>query len=381
MERTLRKGIFVALLLLLLVPIGQGSILDRLLGLVKLTAEKVRGWDLSLHEAMWYKKLPGGKVQCELCPFRCTLDEGERGICGVRVNIKGTLRSLTYGKPAALNIDPIEKKPLFHFLPGSKALSVATVGCNLSCNFCQNWTLSQSAPEDAPHQNVSPEELVRKAIDTGCQSIAYTYSEPSVWYEYMFDTAVEAHKKGIKNVWVTCGYINEAPLRQLAKYLDAANVDLKGDAKFYRDYTRSSVAPVKRTLVVLKEMGVWVEVTNLLIPGANDSPEQIREVCRFVKDSLGADTPLHFSRFHPDYKLKDRTPTPMETLEMAYQIAKDEGLKYVYIGNVPGSTGENTYCPSCHKLVIGRLGYTITNYKLKNGKCEHCGCPIDGVWK
>lgn len=361
--------------------LSNASILDKLKKAVIITAERIRGWDLSLHEAMWYKKLADGSVQCELCPFRCVLSEGQRGICGVRANVGGKLRALTYGKPVAMHVDPIEKKPLFHFLPGTKSFSIATVGCNLSCNFCQNWTISQALPEEGEHANVSPEEVVAQALATGCKSIAYTYSEPTVFYEYMYDTGKLAHKAGLKNVWVTCGYINEKPLRKLCEVIDAANVDLKGPESFYNEYTRSSREPVLRTLRILREEGVWVEVTNLIIPGANDDPDTIRAMCRWLVDSLGPDVPLHFSRFHPNYKLTDRPPTPVETLHMARQIALEEGLLYVYIGNVPGDDGEDTYCPPTGEKVIDRLGFWIISYKLgPDGTCAN-GYKISGVWR
>ncbi len=368
-------------LMLLIVVFSDASILDKLKKAVIITAERVRGWNLSLHEAMWYKKLADGSVRCELCPFRCVLSEGQRGICGVRANVGGKLRALTYGKPVAVHIDPIEKKPLFHFLPGSKSFSIATAGCNLSCNFCQNWTISQMAPEDAQAVDLSPEDVVSQALANECKTIAYTYSEPTVFYEYMYDTGKLAHQVGIRNVWITCGYINEEPLRQLCEVLDAANVDLKGDETFYRKYTKSSREPVLRTLKILKEEGVWVEITNLIIPGANDDMDSIRAMCRWIVDSLGPEVPLHFSRFHPNYKLTDRPQTPTETLHRARQIALEEGLLYVYIGNVPGDEGEDTFCPQNGEKVIDRMGFWILDIKISpDGTCGK-GYKIPGVWK
>ncbi|RKZ29569.1 AmmeMemoRadiSam system radical SAM enzyme [bacterium] len=332
--------------------------------------------------AMWWKPLATGGVQCRLCPFRCVIFEGERGICGVRAVVNDTLRALTFSRAASLNMDPIEKKPLFHYTPGAKALSIATYGCNLSCNFCQNWTLSQARPEDSPSQYLPPEKVVEIALTNGATTIAYTYSEPTIFYEYMFETAVLAHEAGISNLWITCGYINEEPLRELCKYLDAANVDLKSWSNdFYRDYLRATRDPVLRTLKILEEEGVWVEVTNLLIPEANDDPEDIRALCRWIADSLGTNVPLHFSRFHPNYKLTDRPATPSKTLEMAYDIAKEEGLEYVYVGNVPGDPHEDTYCPVCGKKIIDRTGFWISEYNIKDGCCGFCGARINGVFK
>ncbi|RKZ29903.1 AmmeMemoRadiSam system radical SAM enzyme [bacterium] len=330
---------------------------------------------------MFYKKLADGSVQCQLCPFKCIIPEGGRGICGVRANVNGTLRAMTYGKPVAVHIDPIEKKPLFHFQPQSKSFSIATAGCNLSCIFCQNWTISQALPEESQHITMMPEQVVQQALTSGCKSIAYTYSEPTVFFEYMYDTGVLAHQAGLKNVWITCGYINEEPLRKLCEVLDGANVDLKGPTQFYQEYTKSGREPVLRTLKILREEGVWVEITNLIIPGANDDPDSIRAMCRWIADSLGTDVPIHFSRFHPNYKLTDRPQTPIKTLRMARQIAMEEGLQYVYIGNAPGEEGEDTFCPTTGEKVIDRKGFWILEYKVSpQGKCPD-GTPLPGVWK
>ncbi len=368
------------MILLIFSPMN-GSILDRIGEVTRATAERIRGWDLSMREAMFYEKSGDGEVVCHLCPWNCRLKEGERGICGVRTNIDGTLRAMVYGKVSSLNLDPVEKKPVYQFLPGTSALSVASVGCNLGCNFCQNWTLSQALPEESRHADLSPQALVEKAVEVGASSIAYTYSEPTVWYEYMYDASKIAHERGIKNIMVTCGYINPEPLRRLCTYMDAANVDLKGFSEdFYRDYTSSTLAPVKAALIIMKEEGVHVEVTNLLIPGANDSPEDIRALCEFIRDSLGPETPLHFSRFHPDYKLKDRPPTPPETLQRAWEIARELGLDYVYVGNLPGNPAETTFCPNCGEPIIVRKGYHIESINMNDGKCGACGHGIYGVW-
>jgi len=383
MRKVLNKYslIIISFIIIIFFVQSDSSMWSKAKDLTYLTAKKILNYGLSMHEAMWYKKIVDGSVQCELCPFRCIIEPGERGICGVRANISGKLRALTYGKPVAIHIDPIEKKPLFHFLPTSNSYSIATVGCNLACNFCQNWTISQTAPEDTKPYSLTPREIVNQAIMKGCSSISYTYSEPIIFYEYMYDISVLAHKAGLKNVFVTCGYINEKPLRQLAKVLDAANVDLKGPESFYREFTKSSRKPVLRTLKILQEEGVWIEITNLIIPNANDDPEDIRKMCIWIAESLGVDVPLHFSRFHPNFKLTDRPPTPRKTLEMAREIALDVGLLYVYIGNVPGTEGEDTYCPITGEKVIDRMGFWVTDYKLDSNGRTPAGAIIPGVWK
>lgn len=376
------RKIIVLSTLLLLVFAANSSILDFLGKTQKVTLEKIEEWGLSDKVAMWWKPLAGGGVQCQLCPFRCVIMEGNRGICGVRAVVDDTLRALTYSRPASVNLDPIEKKPLFHYTPSAKALSIATVGCNLSCQFCQNWTLSQARPEDTRAKHVPPFQVVNAAIENDATTIAYTYSEPTVFYEYMFETAKLAHENGISNLWITCGYINEEPLRELAKYLDAANVDLKSwENEFYIDYLKATRDPVLRTLKVLKEEGVWIEITNLIIPDANDDPEDIRAMCRWIVDSLGAEVPVHFSRFHPNYKMTDTPATPTQTLKQAYEIAKEEGLKYVYLGNVRGMDEEDTFCPACGEKVIDRYGYLIIKYNITDGHCGFCGEPIDGVFE
>ncbi len=335
-----------------------------------------------LHEASFYYKLDDKQVNCVLCPRRCVIADGRRGFCGVRENRGGTLYSLVYAKPCSVSIDPIEKKPLFHVLPGSKAFSLATVGCNLRCKFCQNWQISQASPEDVEAINLPPEEVVKRAKESGSPVIAYTYTEPTVYYEYMFDIAKLAHAAGIKNVMHSAGFINEEPLRKLSFYLDAANIDLKGfNNRFYSEMTLGNLDDVLRTLKILKEENVWTEITNLILPGLNDSPEDIRAMCVWIHDNLGAETPLHFSRFIPHYKLMNLSPTPVETMLMARKIAIESGLKYVYLGNISHTDAENTYCPACGKSVIERAGYVITAYNVVAGKCKFCGAPIDGIWE
>ena len=336
----------------------------------------------TLHEASYYFKLDNKQVNCVLCPRRCVIPDGKRGFCGVRENRGGVLYSLVYGKPCSLHIDPIEKKPLFHVLPGSQAFSLATVGCNLKCKFCQNWQISQASPDDVRGESLTPAEVVARARESGAPVIAYTYTEPTIYYEYMIDIAKLAKKAGIKNVMHSAGFINEEPLRALCPYLDAANIDLKGfNNKFYSELTLGNVDDVLRTLKILKELGVWTEITNLILPGLNDDPAEIKKMCQWIKDNLGDRTPLHFSRFWPMYKLSNLSPTPVETLEKARQIAMEVGLKYVYIGNVSGTEAENTYCPRCGKPVIERSGYVVTAIHMVNGECEFCGEKINGIWK
>jgi len=333
------------------------------------------------HEAMYYNRLDGRRVQCALCPRRCVIADGGRGFCGVRENRGGTLYTLVYAKPCSLHVDPIEKKPLFHVRPGSPAFSIATVGCNLRCLFCQNWQISQAAPEDVRTPTLSPEEVVAQARKTGAPVIAYTYTEPTIFYEYMLDIARLAHKAGILNVMHSAGFINEEPLRGLIPYLDAANIDLKGfNDRFYNQFSFGNLQDVLRTLKILHEEGVWVEVTNLVIPGLNDDPGEIRRMCEWIRDNLGPDTPLHFSRFWPMHKLAQLAPTPPATLEKARQIAREAGLRYVYIGNIAGNPAEDTVCPKCGKVVVDRAGYIIQELQLVDGACAYCGEKIAGKW-
>jgi len=332
-------------------------------------------------EALYYEKLPDKAVQCQLCPRQCVIACGKRGFCGVRENRDGRLYSLSYAKPVAIHIDPIEKKPLFHFLPASNAFSIATAGCNLRCKFCQNWEISQRRTEEVAYQYLKPQELVTRVKESGCPVIAYTYSEPTIFYEYMLETARLAREQGLKNIMHSAGYINEAPLRQLAKYLDAANIDLKGFTNdYYSKMSEATLAPVLRTLKILKEEGVHLEITNLVLPGYNDDPVTITKMCLWIKVNLGSDTPLHFSRFTPMYKMLALSPTPVETLDKARQIALDCGLKYVYIGNVWEHPAENTYCPRCKKIVIRRVGFSVLENHLRNGRCAFCQEKIAGVW-
>jgi len=322
------------------------------------------------------------KLQCELCPKMCVMAPGQSGECRVRVNIDGVLRTVVYGFPCSIHIDPVEKKPMFHFLPGTRILSLATAGCNLHCLNCQNWTISQANPEDTEAMFAPPEKLVEAAQKAGCPSLAYTYTDPIVYYEYTYDTARLAKEKGIRNVLVTAGYINAAPWKRLLKYIDGANIDLKFmSEELYRKICSGTLKPVQDALVIAKDSGVIVEVTNLVIPTLNDRPEQIRELSKWVRANLGADTPLHFSGFFPQYKMQHLPPTSLQTLETAREIAVSEGLEYVYVGNVSSKGGENTYCPGCKALLVERVWYTVRQNRISSGCCPGCGRKIYGVWK
>ncbi len=333
-------------------------------------------------EAMYWEPLEDGAVRCALCPRRCVVPEGGRGFCGVRENRGGTYYTLTYGNPCAVHVDPIEKKPFYHYLPTTTAFSIAVAGCNLDCRFCQNWHISQSRPEQTFNYELAPEHLVELAARSGSASIAYTYSEPTIFYEYMLDCARAAHQRGLRNVYHSNGFIEEEPLRELCRYLDAANIDLKGfSEEYYREMTGGSLAPVLRSLEVLSDERIHLELTTLIVPGGNDDPEELRAMCAWIRDHLGPDVPLHLSRFHPQYQLTDVAPTPVETLELARRIASEEGLRYVYIGNVPGHEANSTYCPSCGELLIHRIGYAVDVLGMSDGACSSCGAAVDGVWR
>ncbi|MGC1121845.1 MAG: AmmeMemoRadiSam system radical SAM enzyme [Candidatus Methanofastidiosia archaeon] len=323
----------------------------------------------------------GDYVKCQVCPNQCILREGIRSVCRNKTNYKGKLYTLAYGNPCAVHVDPVEKKPLFHFLPSSSVFSIATAGCNFRCLNCQNWEISQKSPEETTNMELFPEDVVVKAEQSGCQCIGYTYSEPTAWYEYMYDTAQIATQRRIRNIWVTNGYMNELPLRDLCQYLDAANVDVKSfDEEIYHELNSGMLQPVLNTLKVLKEEGVWFEMTNLVIPTWTDDLDMIREMCQWLYENVGPDYPLHFSRFHPDYKLQHLPPTPVEVLRKARTIAAEEGLHYVYIGNVPGIEEQNTVCPSCQKVVVERKGFFIAQMHVHQGVCEFCGETVAGVW-
>jgi pyruvate formate lyase activating enzyme len=335
-----------------------------------------------MKEAMFYEKLDEKKVRCFLCAHNCLVKDGKRGICAVRENSDGTLYSLVYGKVIAMNIDPIEKKPLFHFQPGSTSFSIATIGCNFQCDHCQNYEISQYPKEhdDIVGKYVTPDSIVEAAQRNGCSNISYTYTEPTIFFEFAYDCAKLAHENGIKNVFVSNGYTSPEATRVIAPYLDGNNIDLKGDDNFYKELCKTKLVPVKETIRLMKELGVWVEVTTLIIPDYNDSEGQLRDIAEFIK-SVDPSIPWHVSQFYPTYKLTAKPRTPLETLKKAREIGVKTGLKYVYEGNVPGKGGENSYCPHCHEILIKRFGFSILENRMKDGKCSKCGHQIEGVWK
>ena len=333
-------------------------------------------------EALWYQKADDMKatVRCALCPRRCLIADGNTGFCRARKNFAGTLVSLGYGLPCSINVDPVEKKPLFNFHPTTRALSLACAGCNLRCRFCQNWEISQISPLESRNYLIPAAQLPLMAQGQGCKSIAFTYTEPTTYFEYMLDAAKTARSKGILAVTHSNGFINPEPQAQLYQHLDAVNIDLKGfSEKFYETVCEAQLAPVLETLKNCRKHRVWLEVTNLIIPGYNDSPDMITEMCGWIRQNLGSQTPVHFSRFFPLYKLTSVQPTPVKTLEMARDIALKAGLKYPYVGNVPGHPGNSTYCPKCRKVVIKRSGFSVLERHLKAGRCSFCSEKIDGV--
>jgi len=330
--------------------------------------------------AMYWSEVPQG-ARCRICPNECTIKEGLAGDCRNRMFIKGKLYSIAYGNPCSVNVDPVEKKPLLHFLPSSTSFSIATAGCNLACLNCQNWTISQASPLETKNYDLMPQAVVDAAIKNNCKSIAYTYSEPVTFFEYTLDTSKIARSKGIKNILVSAGYINEEPLRELAGTIDAANIDLKSfSEQTYLKLNGGDLKTVLNTLLVLKEMKVWLEITNLIIPTWTDDMNMIRQMCSWLKNNGLEDSPLHFSRFHPQYKLTRLPATQVATLEKARDIALNAGLKFVYIGNISGSEAANTYCPKCKKMIVERKGYTVVSNNIKAGKCVFCGEPVPGVW-
>ncbi len=333
-------------------------------------------------EARYYEKLPDGEVRCLLCPKRCRVAPGGRGACGVRENRGGTYYSLVYGRPCATHLDPIEKKPFFHVLPGTLAYSIATVGCNLTCKFCQNWQISQSRPEDVRIEYTPPERVADGALRSGARSVAYTYGEPVVFNEYVQDIAALGREKGVLSVVVSNGYIEEGPLSDLCAVVDAIKIDLKAFTdEYYRTICGATLRPVLDTIVRIRRSGVWLELVYLMVPTLNDDPGELREMARWLKTNVGADVPIHFSRFYPQYQLRDLPPTPVPSLERAYDICREEGLDFVYIGNVPGHRAENTFCPSCSEALIQRRGYRVTSVEIERGKCPFCGRTVPGIWE
>ncbi len=336
-----------------------------------------------VHEALLYEKEVESRVRCGLCAHRCRLDPGKRGLCGVRENRDGTLDSLIFGTILAENVDPIEKKPFFHLLPGSRSFSIAAPGCNFCCSFCQNHEISQMPREQRRivGRERTPAEIVAQAVRSDSKSIAFTYTEPTVFLEFAFETAGIARENGLKNVFVTNGYMTPEALALIAPRLDAANVDLKSFRDdFYREQCGARLQPVLDNLKKMKELGIWVEVTTLLIPGMNDGEEELEEIAAFVV-SLGAETPWHVSRFHPQYRMMRTPPTPTGAIQRAARIGRSAGLKYVYSGNLPGDAGENTNCAHCGRLLIGRWGFTVERLELNGTACPGCGTSLEGIFE
>jgi pyruvate formate lyase activating enzyme len=335
-----------------------------------------------LHEARWWRPLGNGKLLCTLCPRLCEIPDGKAGFCFIRKNVGGRLVSLGYGKSTGFAVDPVEKKPLNHFLPGTTVLSFGTAGCNLGCKFCQNWDISKARIDDKRSEAGSPEEVVELALRSGCSGIAYTYNDPVIWAEYAIDIARVAREAGLKNVFVTAGYITAEARPEVYRYMDAANIDLKAFTEdFYRRVTLSHLEPVKETLIWLKrETEVWFEITTLLIPGLNDSDSEIAEECDWIVSALGPDVPIHFTAFHPDFKMLDLPRTPASTVLRAREIARRAGCQYVYVGNVHEHEGQTTYCPGCDGALIQRDWHAILAYRLNGNRCAVCGHQIPGVF-
>lgn len=329
----------------------------------------------------WFSELDNAKVRCELCPKRCELTEGERATCRVRVNRDGEGYTLAYGNPAVMQEDPVERMPFFHVLPGNRVLSIATAGCNLACKFCEAWDMTQVTPEKVHAYDMPPETVVAHARATNVRSISYAFGEPVVFYEYMVAVATLAKEAGLLNLMHTAGYIQPEPLKELSGKLDAVNVDLKSfDPAFYREVVGGELEPVLRTLKLLREAGVHIEITNIVIPTLNDDMEKISEMCQWIVNELGTGVPVHFARFYPLYKLSNLPQTPVSTLDKARRTALNAGLKFVYVARVTGHEGENTLCPGCGETVIKRVGFVIDKIHLGNGKCLYCGTEIPGIW-
>ena len=345
-----------------------GSPLDEMVQ----SAPRARYWQ-SLHK--------DNAVRCFLCPHNCIIGDGERGKCSTRVNVKGGLRSLVYGRPVTIHVDPIEKKPFYHFLPGAEAYSLATAGCPLQCKCCQNWEISQARPEDYQIPYTPAEKIARYASAGKARVVAFTYNEPAVFAEYMIDIAGDAKKQGLRSVMISCGFVNEAPLTEMCKVLDAIKIDLKGyNEEFYRSVCGAELKPVLKSIKQIAKSRTHLEIVNLVVPTLNDSDMMLLDLINWVLGECGPDVPLHFSRFHPAYQMLNLPPTPVATLERARDMALSGGIHYPYVGNVPSHPGDNTYCPSCKKVLIQRQGFFVTEMNIKNGRCKFCSRKIAGVW-
>ncbi len=331
-------------------------------------------------EAMFYQTLDDNMVQCKLCFRECIVRPGKKGFCSVRENRGGTYYSLVYAKPSAVHIDPVEKEPQLHMLPGTDILCIGTVGCNFRCRHCHNWHLSQASPEMLDTYDVPPDRTVEIALEKNLPTISFTYNEPTVFYEYIYDIAVLAKEKGVRILWHSNGYMNPEPLRKLLKYTDAVTIDLKGfNSNAYKN-SSAQLEPVLQTLKIIYTEGVWLEIVNLVIPTINDDPTDIRQMCEWIRENTSKDTPLHFSQFFPNYKLTQLLPTPIENLENAWKIALDSGLNYVTVGNVPGHKYNSTFCPECKEKLIHRFHFQVVGNNVIEGRCKICNHPIPGIW-
>jgi pyruvate formate lyase activating enzyme len=336
--------------------------------------------DKGLRLAMFQEETPRG-IMCGICPNECTLKDGEVSVCKNRTVIGSKLYTMAFGNPCSVNIDPVEKKPLYHFMPASRAYSIATAGCNLACLNCQNWSISQIGPDMTRNFDLMPDQVIKESIKSNCKSIAYTYTEPVTFYEYAYETAILAREAGVKNIIKSNGYIKTEPLKKLCTVIDGANIDLKSfNETTYLKLSGGKLQTVLESLVTYKESGVWLEITNLIIPGWTDNFDEIKKMCIWLRNNGFADTPLHFSRFFPLHMLEQLPPTPVEVLNKALLIAREEGIKFVYIGNIPGAEGSDTMCPSCNALLIRRQGYNVTLISITKGKCNKCGTEIKGIW-
>jgi len=382
MLKRVRRKIWI-LLIVLIIPalLYNPGYSSGTLDTITSTSPKVKK-ESFLREAMFYKVLTDDEVQCQMCFRKCIIPEGRRGACRNRENRKGKLYSVVYGRPSAVHVDPIEKEPQYHFLPGSEILCIGTAGCNFRCRHCHNWHLSQRSIEEMAYvYDLMPEKAVEQALKNKIPTMSFTYNEPTSFYEYVYDIAKLAKGKGLKIIWHSNGAINPAPLKELLKYTDGVTIDLKGFSQRAYDNSSAELEPVLRTLKIIKKEGKWLEIVNLVIPTINDDLEEIRKMCIWIKENLGVDVPLHFSRFFPAYRLTQLPPTPISTLEKAYEIARKVGLNYVSIGNVPGHKYNSTFCPKCGKKLIHRTHFMVLSNDIEDGKCRFCGQEIPGIWK
>jgi pyruvate formate lyase activating enzyme len=361
----------------------KGCLFLASLGILGLFAKKgLADTKIFFREAMFYKKLKDKTVRCEVCFRECVIKDGQRSFCRNKENIGGRLYNLVHSRPSAVHVDPIEKEPALHMLPGTSILCFGTAGCNFRCKFCQNWHLSQRSIEEMAYiHDLSPEDAVSMAVDKNIPTLSFTYNDPISFYEYVYDIANLAKSKGLRILWHSNGTLNPDPLRELLKYTDAVTIDLKGfTEKFYKEASSAKLEPALKTLKIIREEGVWLEIVNLHIPTLNDDPQDVKKMCLWIKDNLGKHTPVHFSRFYPSYRLANLPPTPVETLEQAHRIAKEVGLEYATIGNVAGHKYNSTFCPKCEKRLIHRIHFKVLSNNIKDEKCRFCGYQIPGIW-